>query len=597
MSGGGSGGRGGPGPIPPRWLLCPRKSNTLIGDKFLAFKTPLSSRFDDQVPPEHRFSPAMLFASMKSYKVKIGLWIDLTNTSRFYNESEIKQEGARYLKINCRGHGECPSVDQVNTFVDICDRFIRKNPLEIIAVHCTHGFNRTGFLISSYFIMKNDWAIDYAISAFAKARHPGIYKADYLCELYSRSGDDPNDAPPAPELPDWCHEDSFVDDDDESIGGGGGGGGGRGKKREKNKKNPTFMEGVSGVYPITVQPKLSEIQRRIQQLCNWSGTGFPGCQPVSMDQENLSFLRDKPYKVSWKADGTRYMMLISGRKEVYLADRDNSIFQAPEVEFRQKFDLMVHMSDTLVDGEMVIDTNPKTGEKIPRYLIYDAVQIQGRDIINDTFQMRYERIMTDIICPRNAAIEKGLLNKQKEPFSVRRKDFWDANEHYTQKLLSESFQSKLCHEPDGLVFQPECDPYIPGRCDLVLKWKPASHNSVDFKLKIVKKGGLGLLPTTEGDLYVGGLDAPFATIKPTKGLKEYNNKIIECKYENNKWVFMRERTDKSFPNSYTTAMAVCNSISNPVTEDDLLKFIHAQGYKKADKELMPPPPAKRPRMM
>lgn len=36
-------------------------------------------------------------------------------------------------------------------------------------------------------------------------RHPGIYKADYLCELYSRSGDDPNDAPPAPELPDWCH--------------------------------------------------------------------------------------------------------------------------------------------------------------------------------------------------------------------------------------------------------------------------------------------------------------------------------------------------------------------------------------------------------
>lgn len=42
---------------------------------------------------------------------------------------------------------------------------------------------------------------------------------------------------------------------------------------------------------------------------------------------------------------------------------------------------------------MVIDTNPKTGEKTPRYLIYDAVQIQGRDIINDTFQMRYERLM------------------------------------------------------------------------------------------------------------------------------------------------------------------------------------------------------------
>ena len=46
-----------------------------------------------------------------------------------------------------------------------------------------------------------------------------------------------------------------------------------------------------------------------KNIFNYSG-GFPGCQPVSMIQENLCFLKDKPYKVSWKADGTRYMMLI-----------------------------------------------------------------------------------------------------------------------------------------------------------------------------------------------------------------------------------------------------------------------------------------------
>lgn len=40
----------------------------------------------------------------------------------------------------------------------------------------------------------------------------------------------------------------------------------------------------------------------------------------------------------------------AGRREVYLADRDHCIFQAPEVEFRQKHDLMIHLSDTLVDG-------------------------------------------------------------------------------------------------------------------------------------------------------------------------------------------------------------------------------------------------------
>lgn len=40
----------------------------------------------------------------------------------------------------------------------------------------------------------------------------------------------------------------------------------------------------------------------------------------------------------------------------------------------------------------------------------------------------------------------------------------------------------------------------------------------------------------------------------TKELKQYDNKIIECKFENNSWVFMRQRVDKSFPNAYSTAM-------------------------------------------
>ncbi|MEQ2165588.1 hypothetical protein GOODEAATRI_018514, partial [Goodea atripinnis] len=40
----------------------------------------------------------------------------------------------------------------------------------------------------------------------------------------------------------------------------------------------------------------------------------------------------------------------------------------------------------------------------------------------------------------------------------------------------------------------------------------------------------------------------------TKELKQYDNKIIECTFADNSWVFMRQRVDKSFPNSYDTAM-------------------------------------------
>lgn len=60
-----------PGPIPNRWLRCPRKANGLVADKFLAFKTPLGSQFNEQVPEENRFTPAMLMAYTKSMKVSV----------------------------------------------------------------------------------------------------------------------------------------------------------------------------------------------------------------------------------------------------------------------------------------------------------------------------------------------------------------------------------------------------------------------------------------------------------------------------------------------------------------------------------------------
>ena len=85
------------------------------------------------------------------------------------------------------------------------------------------------------------------------------------------------------------------------------------------------MEGVPGVSLFTLQveyfvlhpivpdmadtfpsqPKLSTIQRKVQRAVGWN-KGFPGAQPVSMDRKNIGLLAEKPYMVSWKADGTRF---------------------------------------------------------------------------------------------------------------------------------------------------------------------------------------------------------------------------------------------------------------------------------------------------
>ncbi|KAJ8356067.1 hypothetical protein SKAU_G00188610 [Synaphobranchus kaupii] len=591
---------------PPRWRNCPRRGQPVAG-KFLPMKTMLGPKYDELVPEECRFHPSMLSNYLKSLKVKMGLLIDLTNTTRFYERNEIEKEGITYVKLQCKGHGECPTTETTEMFIRLCERFMEKTPTELIGVHCTHGFNRTGFLICAYLVEKMDWSVEAAVAAFAHSRAPGIYKGDYLKELFRRYGD-VEDAPAAPALPDWCFdedEDGAQDDDGKVIGpesGPSSSGSLPGKKKkERIKLGAVFLEGVTvkGVTQVTSQPKLGEAQRKCQEFAEWERSGFPGAQPVSMDRRNLRFLEQKAYKVSWKADGTRYMMLINGRNEVYMIDRDNSIFRVDNLEFPFRKDPRVHLSNTLLDGEMIIDK--VNGQPVPRYLIYDIIKFNGQPVGQCDFNIRLLCIEKEIIFPRQEKMKNGQIDKAREPFSVRNKPFFDI--HASRKLLEGSFTSQVSHEVDGLIFQP-IGKYKPGRCDDILKWKPPSLNSVDFRLKIAKVSGEGLLTQTVGLLYVGSYERPFAQMKVTKDLKQYDSKIIECTFDSNTWVFMRQRIDKSFPNSYETAMAVCNSIQHPVTKEILFEFLDqcalgAQGQTRKhppdpDAELMPPPPPKRP---
>ena len=524
----------------------------------MAFKTPLDSRYDQQIPPESRFTPSMLIGSMRSYKANIGLWIDLTNTSRFYSASaEVEEAGIQYEKLQCRGHGETPNHEQTQHFIRVCHKFSQQHPLEIIAVHCTHGFNRTGFLIAAYLVCTQDWSPEAAVEAFARARPPGIYKEHYIQELFVRYGD-PTDAPSAPALPDWCIEDeepeaesqTKLDDDGNPL---------EEEKEPKNsqkrelrKKNAKFMDGVPGVFPEEDPNVVIKVQRKVQNMLGWKKSGFPGAQPVSMDRDNMKNLGVMPYKVSWKADGTRYMMLIDGENKIYFVDRDNQVFHVNNMTFLHRKMPNKHLANTLLDGEMVIDSDGTT--KTPRYLIYDIIRFEMEEVGKTVFSTRRLCIHKEIVNARNEYIKEGKIDKTNEPFRIRAKEFWPLQE--TAVLLGPKFSKEsLGHEPDGLVFQPSDEPYRAGRDDNILKWKPSSHNSVDFKLQVVKEERVGMLPETLGYLYVGGLNQPFDCMrKMPKEVRQLHGRIIECTWDPNKgWIFMRERTDKSYPNGFNTA--------------------------------------------
>lgn len=190
-----------------------------------------------------------------------------------------------------------------------------------------------------------------AVSLFAEARPPGIYKQDYLNELFQRYADPTEPVPVAPPLPTWETEDSktnrsnfsststknkfssnkagnLSDDDDED-------GEEPGQQEEasnnqtanpnkrlkpfnqqqqqrrprivESRLNPQFADpNLPGVEACIDPDEISRVRIETQNICGWNGLGFPGAQPVSMDQRNVRFLYEKKYRVSWKADGTRH---------------------------------------------------------------------------------------------------------------------------------------------------------------------------------------------------------------------------------------------------------------------------------------------------
>lgn len=508
-------------------------------------------------------------------------------------------------------------------FINIVENFIRQNPTELIGVHCTHGFNRTGFLTCAYLVEKLDFAIDIAVNLFAECRPPGIYKQDYLNELFRRYADNTDDqVPVAGDLPTWetseetpketgkCkygfdeESDENLSDDDENEqlndnptetnqqtnGNKFKTNQPRKRMKRESRKVPVFCEpNIQGIEVCIDQAEVSRVQTLAQKMCNWGGHTFPGAQPISMDQKNIRNLFDKRYMVSWKADGTRYLMLINGRDKVYMLDRDNSVFCVRNLQFPHRKDFDKHLSNTLLDGEFVLDVDPISNQKIPRFLIYDIVRFETDEVGKMNFQVRIQCINKEIIFARNEAIKQGKLNKLIEPFSVRQKLFYPINE--TKKLLSEDFKKQITHGIDGLIFQPVDDPYTAGRCDLILKWKPPSMNSVDFKLSISLREEVGMLPEKIGELFVTGYEKPFAVIKITKTLSSLHNRIIECRWWEGRWDYMRERTDKSTPNHITTAMAVCDSIKNPVTEEYLIDYIkNCENHQKMQHQFLAPQP-------
>ncbi|CEG40241.1 mrna-capping enzyme-like [Plasmopara halstedii] len=191
--------------IPDNWVDV-AKMGTIVGNsRFVPLRVPLDAKYLPQFShqKEEIWTPQDFIELQMTQNLDVKMIIDLTNTFKYYDGGqEFKETGVEYVKLKIEGFSRPPDVRDVAKFVVIVDDFIARKPDGIIAVHCTHGLNRTGYLIVTYMVKRLGYTVTGALEAFKEARPPGLIKHMYVKDLYQTLGE--GEEIILPTLPDWA---------------------------------------------------------------------------------------------------------------------------------------------------------------------------------------------------------------------------------------------------------------------------------------------------------------------------------------------------------------------------------------------------------
>merc|ERR1712223_247904 len=104
----------------------------------------------------------------------------------FYKQEDVERlHGVKYIFCPRVWSGKIPHEESVTKFFNEVDHMLEKNSNALIGVHCTHGVNRTGYMICRYLIEKLNWPAQKAIDEFNKNRGHQIEHKFLLDDLKS----------------------------------------------------------------------------------------------------------------------------------------------------------------------------------------------------------------------------------------------------------------------------------------------------------------------------------------------------------------------------------------------------------------------------
>ncbi|GBE82117.1 mRNA capping enzyme [Sparassis latifolia] len=337
------------------------------------------------------------------------------------------------------------------------------------------------------------------------------------------------------------------------------------------------------------------LKQLVARLCQLDNERFPGSQPISFGTKDLAKLDSLDYWVCEKSDGVRVLLFVqtdihTTDQAIYLIDRHNSYRQLNGLFFPHYEDPRMPLRNTIVDGELVVDLDPLTKQETLRYLAFDCLVIDDMNVMSKSLDKRFGRLQQCFYKPYSQMLKEYPHVAGGRPFDIKVKEVQLS--YHVDDVFNVDIPA-LQHGNDGLIYTCVNTPYVPGTDHNILKWKPPSENSIDFRLvlrfppapKRPTEPDFFAKPIFELHVYCGDergsrryemFDVMHVEDEEWEQMKasgeQLDDRIVEVHWdpEGEHWRMMRFRDDKPDGNYKSVVENIIKSIADGVGKDTLL---------------------------
>jgi len=162
-----------------KWLRFVKYNKFIDNVDIIPFKCPLMQKFDKHLLPGEHFHFQDVYDYSVSIEKPITDIIDLTFTDKYYKpkQDDFAATKVTHHKFKIPGK-KLPTAEMLKTILDTMESLAKDK--KVMGVHCTHGINRTGYIICTFMVERLGWEPQAAIDAFGVARGIPIQHQEYI---------------------------------------------------------------------------------------------------------------------------------------------------------------------------------------------------------------------------------------------------------------------------------------------------------------------------------------------------------------------------------------------------------------------------------